>query len=93
MEYEYSKKFIRDVKLFEHDAAFARQLAGKIKEIERANSIEEVTGLEDIRGRKVFYRFKITSGKIVYRIGLKVLHQVVWLTLLDNHKKRFYERI
>lgn len=93
MEYEYSDIFIKDIKSFERDKEFAQQLAGKIKEIKKANSIEDIPGLEEIRGRKVFYRFKIKTRKTTYRIGIKVLHTVVWLTLIDNAKKRFYKRI
>ena len=63
MDYEYSNLFIKDIKLFERDKEFAQQFKGKIKEIEKACSIEDVAGIEEIRGRKVFYRFKIKTHK------------------------------
>ena len=61
MDYEYSAVFIKDIKSFERDKEFARQLKGKIKEIEKANSVADIPGLEEIRGRKVYHRFKIKT--------------------------------
>ncbi len=93
MELKFTNAFKRDRDYYAEDDELFRQIAGKIKEIKKANSIQDVSGLEDIRGRKVFYRFKITSGKTVYRIGMKMLHNTVWLTLIDKDKRRFYKRL
>ena len=93
MDVAFSNEFKRDRDSYSGDDELMRQIAGKIKEIKKASSIDEVPGMEEIRGRKVFYRFKITSRKIIFRICVKTLHNKVWFTIIDPYKKRFYERI
>ena len=92
MEYEFERNYFHDLENYSNDSEFFRLLAGKIKEIEKAVSLEDIPGLEEIRGRRVFFRFKIKTRKNTYRIGVKILHHVVWLVLIDNAKKRFYKR-
>ncbi len=93
MEFEFERRFFRDLENYSNDLEFLRLLWGKTKEIENAGSFDDIAGMDDIRGRKVHYRFKVSVGKTTYRIGLKVLHGKIWFTVIDKHKKRFYERI
>ena len=92
MELRFSNKFKQDRDFYRGDNVLFNQIAGKMKEIQNAGSIKEVRGLEIIRGRKIYYRFKIISGKIIYRIGIRILNGKVWFLLIDTYKKRFYER-
>ena len=93
MELKFTNVFERDRELHSADNLLFRQLAGKIKEIQEAKSIDDVSGMEVVRGRKVYHRFKITSGKIIYRVGIKILHGKVWFLVIDTYKKRFYKRV
>jgi len=93
MELKFTKDFKRDRDFYSGDDKFFSQLAGKMKNLQEANLIEDVSGMIPIRGRKVHYRFKLISGKIVYRVCIKILHNKVWFTIIDTYKKRFYDRI
>lgn len=77
MDVEYSNEFKRDRDFYSGDNELMRQIAGKIKEIKKVNSIEGVQGMDEIRDR----------------IYIKMLHKKVWVTIIDTYKKRFYERI
>lgn len=78
---------------YSDDWELLQLLSGKIREVEKAISPDEISGLVPIRQRRVYYRFKITSRKTLYRIGIKILHNKVWFVIIDTYKKRFYERI
>ena len=93
MELKFTNIFERDKDLHSADDILFSQLAGTMKKLQEAESIKDFSGMENIRGRKVYYRFKITSGKIIYRVGIKILHGKVWFLVIDTYKKRFYERI
>ena len=92
MEYEFSDKFIRDLKSFRHDKEFVHLLGAKINETIKAKSLKNIGGLVSIRKTKVHYRLKIKSSKEIYRIGLKLLNNVIWFSCIDSNKKRFYKR-
>ena len=92
MEYALTKSFNKDTESYKYDSEFLRMLAGKVNEINKADSFEDITGLVHIRGRATHYRFKIKTRKTTYRIGIKLLSNVVWFARLDNDKKRFYKR-
>lgn len=93
MDWKFTNEFADDLETYDYDKEFIKKLLGKIKEIEKADSFHVISGMEQIRKRKSFYRFKISEDRITYRIGVKVLRNKVWLTVIDTYKKRFYERI
>ena len=92
MESEFTNKYLRDLKSYKKDRELIHLLGAKINEAVKSNSIEDVNGLVLIRGTTVHYRFKIKSGKIIYRIGIKHLKNTIWFACIDNNKKRFYKR-
>lgn len=92
MEYEFTKSFDKDLESYKHDREFLRLLGGKVNEIGRANSFEDITGLVPIRGRETHYRFKIKTRKTTYRVGIKLLTNRIWFARLDKDKRRFYKR-
>ncbi len=77
MEYEFSDKFIRDLKFFRHDREFIHLIGSKINETIKAKSIKNIGGLVSIRKTKVHFRLKIKSTKEIYRVGLKLLKNTV----------------
>jgi len=93
MELKYSKKFVRQLKEFKHDVKLFQSLSKKIKYFQSVSTLSEIQELVQIRKTTVHYRIKIkVSDKKVYRIGVSILKNTVWLASIENDKKRFYKQ-
>lgn len=92
MEYEFTRQFAKDLKSYTDDKSFLQTIGKRVNETNRADSINEIHGLKDIRGTTAHFRFKIKTNKAIYRIGIKLLKNVIWFACIDNNKKRFYKR-
>lgn len=77
MEYEFTKQFLKDLKHFRHDVKFVHHLGAKINHAFKASSIDNIDGIELIRGTSVHYRFKIKTDTFIYRIGIKRIKKVI----------------
>ncbi len=93
MELKFSKKFIRQLERFQYDKKLYRLLAAKIKFIESASSESEISELVQIRKTNTRFRIKIKiSNRIIYRVGINILHNKIWFACIENDKKRFYKQ-
>jgi hypothetical protein len=93
MEYEYAKKYLKDLRRYKNNKALLSIVAKKIQHISKAKSLGEITELVAIRKTKSYYRIKIKlSENNVYRIGIAVLKNTIWFACIENDKKRFYKK-
>lgn len=93
MEYEYTKKFEKDLQRYKNNPALIRIIGKKIKHIIRSASIDEIQELVPIRKKISRYRIKIRLAENrIFRIGIVVLKNTVWFACIDKDKKRFYKR-
>ena len=92
-ELKFSRKFIRQLRQYKDDEKLLHILAKKIKHIESVSSADGINELVRLRKTSAHFRIKIKlSDKLVYRIGISILHNVVWLASIENDKKRFYRQ-
>ena len=92
MELKYSNKFVRQLKRYNHDKKLFQILARKINHIESVSSSSEFHELVRIRKTSAHYRIKIKiTDKIVYRIGISIHRNTLWLAFIETYKKRFYK--
>ncbi|MBI3501110.1 MAG: hypothetical protein HY063_04885 [Bacteroidetes bacterium] len=92
MEYELTKGFIKDARKYKHDHELSALLEARIKETAKAATLENLSGIVPIRGRDTHYRFKLKTRNATYRIGIKLLSNIIWFARLDKDKRRFYKR-
>lgn len=59
----------------------------KITQIEKAKTIENITGLKLLRTYKVHYRIKVEAGSQQYRIGAVIRSKTIWLVRFLPRKK------
>ncbi len=70
--------FDRDIdKIRSKELRFA--LADKIRQIERAKNISQITGLKLLRGYSHHYRIIVKAVKDTYRIGVVIRGEKIWL--------------
>jgi len=93
MEYEYTKKFKKDLLRYKTNEELIHILGKKIQHIAKTTSTKDIHELVTIRKTKAHYRIKIKiSESEIYRIGIAVLKNKVWVACIDKDKKRFYKR-
>ena len=59
----------------------------KITQIEKAKTIDNITGLKLLRTYKVHYRIKVETGRQKYRIGSVIRGRTIWLIRFLPRKK------
>jgi mRNA interferase RelE/StbE len=59
----------------------------KIQQIEKAKSIENITGMKLLRGYTTHYRIKVITENYSYRIGAIVRNDSIWLCRFLPRKK------
>ncbi len=64
-----------------------QELDKKILQIEKADSIENITGLKLLRTYKVHYRIKVETTRQKFRIGAIIRGNAVWLVRFLPRKK------
>lgn len=78
MKITVKPSFERDV-----DSVKSRELRlaldGKIEQILTAKTIEQITGLKQLRGYTHHYRIYVKTEKLSYRIGAIIRGDMVWL--------------
>jgi mRNA-degrading endonuclease RelE of RelBE toxin-antitoxin system len=82
--------FARDVDRL-HDKELKLILDSKITQIEKAKSIEHITGLKLLRTYHVHYRIKVETRKHKYRIGAIIRKETIWLVRFCPRKKIYLE--
>jgi hypothetical protein len=93
MEYEYTNKFVRDLKRYQNNKDLIHIIGQKINLVIKVKSAKEIIELVPIRKTTSRYRIKIKFSKEkVYRIGIVILKNTVWFACIDDNKKRFYKR-
>ena len=63
------------------------ELDKKISQIEKADSIENITGLKLLRNYKVHYRIKVEVARQKYRIGAIIRGNAIWMVRFLPRKK------
>lgn len=93
MEIKYSRKFIRQLNQYRQDEKLLHTLTKKIKHIQSVSSPADIHELVQIRKTSAHYRIKVKiSERIVYRIGISIFHNAIWLACIEKDKKRFYRQ-
>ena len=93
MEYEYTKKYWKDLKRYTTNKELIILVAKKTQSVIKAKALSDISELVPIRKTSAHYRIKIKlSDKNTFRIGLRVLKNTVWFSCLENNKKRFYKK-
>ena len=59
----------------------------KITQIEKAKTIDNITGLKLLRTYKVHYRIKVETDRQQYRIGAVIRGKTIWLIRFLSRKK------
>lgn len=62
-------------------------LDDKINQIEKAGTIDNITGLKLLRTYKIHYRIKVETGLQQYRIGAVIRGKTIWLVRFLPRKK------
>ena len=55
-----------------------RALFDKIQQIENAKSVQQVTGLKQLRGNNTYYRIYVKANRYSYRIGALIKGSTIW---------------
>ena len=63
------------------------ELDKKITQIEKAKSIQNITGIKLLRTYKIHYRIKVETASLQYRIGAVVRGNTIWLVRFLPSKK------
>ncbi len=93
MEVKYSRKFVRQLNQYKQDEKLLQAIAKKIKHFQSVTSTIGIHELVQIRKTSAHYRIKIKlSNRIVYRIGISILHNAIWFACIEKDKKRFYRQ-
>lgn len=67
--------------------ALLKILDEKIIQIEKAKTIDNITGLKLLRTYKVHYRIKVETARQHYRIGAVIRGKTIWLVRFLPRKK------
>jgi mRNA-degrading endonuclease RelE of RelBE toxin-antitoxin system len=67
--------------------ALLHMLDDKINQIEKAGTIDNITGLKLLRTYKVHYRLKVETSLQQYRIGAVIRGKTIWLVRFLPRKK------
>lgn len=82
MKIEFLKSFGRDIKKIKDENLLIR-IKNKIEQIEKANSISEISNLEIIKSHTEFYRIRIGD----FRIGIKYNQNTIELIRFLDRKE------
>ena len=66
-------------------------LAAKLKQIEKAQGTENITGLKQLTGYSTLYRIYVKTDRQSYRIGAIIRNNTIWLVRFLPRKK-IYQR-
>jgi mRNA-degrading endonuclease RelE of RelBE toxin-antitoxin system len=78
--------FDRDVKKVK-DKYLKQALMDKIEQIEKAQSLEHITGIILLKGYSTYYRIKVKTETKSYRIGAIVRYNTIWLVRFLPRRK------
>jgi len=81
-----NQSFDRDVKKVKNKY-LKQALTDKIEQIEKARSLEHVTGIILLRGYSTYYRIKVKTETKSYRIGAIVRNDTIWLVRFLPRRK------
>lgn len=84
MNVQFKSSFARDLKKI-REKELKTQVAEVIRQVERANSLQEISELKKLKGGERYYRIRIGD----YRIGL-MLEQDTVLFVRFLHRKDLY---
>lgn len=92
MELKYTNRFLRDLKKYKDEKDLIQIIGKKANGITKASSADDIHELVRIRKTSSHYRIKIKiSDKTVYRLGIIILRNTVWLASIESDKRRFYK--
>jgi mRNA interferase RelE/StbE len=85
MKTAFKSSFLRAIKKI-RDEQIKSDIADVIENVEKAIGIRNITNIKKLKGYKDCYRVRISD----YRIGLKIINNVVFFVDID-HRKDIYK--
>ncbi|HBH82397.1 MAG: hypothetical protein A2X05_15565 [Bacteroidetes bacterium GWE2_41_25] len=85
MKTEFKSSFLRAIKKI-RDEQIKSDIADVIENVEKATGIRNITNIKKLKGFKDCYRIRIAN----YRIGLKIVNNIVFFVDID-HRKNIYK--
>jgi mRNA interferase RelE/StbE len=85
MKTAFKSSFLRAIKKI-RDEQIKSDIADVIENVEKATGIRNIANIKKLKGYKDCYRVRISN----YRIGLKIINNVVFFVDID-HRKDIYK--